>query len=78
MPWLSRICAEVAANGEKTGHGRFSLADRALLFFATSINYLDRQVLGILKPLLKTELHIGEADYGTSSWRSRWPTRPAW
>ncbi len=35
-----------------------------LLFFATSINYLDRQVLGILKPLLKSDLHISESDYG--------------
>lgn len=50
--------------GKKPGMGGFRWLICALLFFATSINYLDRQVLGILKPLLKTELHIGEADYG--------------
>lgn len=35
-----------------------------LLFFATTINYIDRQVLGILKPVLDRELHIDQADYG--------------
>jgi ACS family hexuronate transporter-like MFS transporter len=35
----------------------------ALIFFATTINYLDRQIIGILKPLLDTELGIGEKDY---------------
>jgi ACS family hexuronate transporter-like MFS transporter len=35
----------------------------ALIFFATTINYLDRQVIGILKPLLESDLGIGEKDY---------------
>jgi ACS family hexuronate transporter-like MFS transporter len=35
-----------------------------LLFFATTINYVDRQVLGLLKPVLEKELHWREADYG--------------
>ncbi|GGE90296.1 MFS transporter [Sphingomonas prati] len=35
----------------------------ALLFFATTINYIDRQVIGILKPLLQTELGWTEVDY---------------
>ena len=35
-----------------------------LLFFATTINYIDRQVLGILKPLLEKDLGWNEADYG--------------
>ena len=35
----------------------------ALIFFATTVNYLDRQVIGILKPLLETDLGIGEKDY---------------
>lgn len=35
-----------------------------LVFFATTINYLDRQVIGILKPTLESELGIGEAEYG--------------
>ncbi|HMI47543.1 MAG TPA: hypothetical protein VK481_02635, partial [Gemmatimonadaceae bacterium] len=36
----------------------------ALLFVATTINYVDRQVLGILAPTLQHDLHWTEADYG--------------
>ncbi|MBL0770111.1 MFS transporter [Sphingopyxis sp. DHUNG17] len=36
----------------------------ALLFVATTINYLDRQLLGILKPVLDREIGWSEADYG--------------
>lgn len=36
----------------------------ALLFFATTINYVDRQVLGILKPELSTALGWNELQYG--------------
>lgn len=36
----------------------------ALLFFATTLNYLDRQVLGILAPDLQRTLHWSEVDYG--------------
>jgi MFS transporter, ACS family, hexuronate transporter len=35
----------------------------ALLFFATSINYLDRQVIGLLKPALEKEFTWTESDY---------------
>ncbi len=36
----------------------------ALLFFATTINYMDRQVIGLLKPVLEKEFFWSEADYG--------------
>jgi ACS family hexuronate transporter-like MFS transporter len=36
----------------------------ALLFFATTINYVDRQVLGILAPDLQKSIGWSEADYG--------------
>ena len=36
----------------------------ALLFFATTVNYIDRQVLSVLKPMLERELNWSEADYG--------------
>jgi ACS family hexuronate transporter-like MFS transporter len=36
----------------------------ALLFFATTINYIDRQVIGLLKPYITKDLHWDEADYG--------------
>ena len=42
----------------------------ALIFFATTVNYLDRQVIGILKPLLESDLGIGEKDYSHISWHS--------
>jgi len=35
-----------------------------LLFFASTINYLDRQTLSVLKPHLQTLLHWSESDYG--------------
>jgi len=34
------------------------------LFFATTINYLDRQVIGLLKPTLELEFNWTEIDYG--------------
>ncbi|MBO0951446.1 MFS transporter [Fibrella forsythiae] len=36
----------------------------ALLFFATTINYLDRQVISLLKPLLTAEFGWTESNYG--------------
>lgn len=36
----------------------------ALLFFATTINYIDRQVIGILKPFISSDLGWNESDYG--------------
>jgi ACS family hexuronate transporter-like MFS transporter len=35
-----------------------------LLFFATTINYIDRQILALLKPILDEELHWTNAQYG--------------
>src|SRR5580693_8216268 len=34
-----------------------------LLFFATTINYIDRQVIGVLKPTLSRDLGWSEQDY---------------
>ena len=36
----------------------------ALLFFATSINYIDRQVIGLLKPTLEKEFNWSDTTYG--------------
>ena len=46
----------------RVGHYRWRII--ALLFFATTINYIDRQVLGMLKPVITDDIHISEADYG--------------
>ncbi len=45
----------------KTGNYRWTVC--ALIFFATTVNYLDRQVIGILKPMLEADLGIGEKAY---------------
>lgn len=44
--------------------GRYRWVICALLFFATTINYIDRQVIGILKPTLMSELGWSQVDYG--------------
>ena len=44
--------------------GKFRWVICGLLFFATTINYVDRQVLGILAPDLQKEIGWSELDYG--------------
>jgi MFS transporter, ACS family, hexuronate transporter len=46
----------------RTGNYRWGIV--ALLFFATTINYIDRQIIGILKPYISGELGWSESDYG--------------
>ena len=46
----------------KSGYVRWVIC--ALLFFAATINYIDRQVIGILKPTLQAEFGWSELDYG--------------
>ncbi len=47
---------------QKIGKYRWTVV--ALLFFATTINYLDRQVIGLLKPTLENAFSWSETDYG--------------
>ena len=35
----------------------------SLLFFATTINYIDRQIIGLLKPVLEVEFNWSEKDF---------------
>jgi ACS family hexuronate transporter-like MFS transporter len=46
---------------ERIGRRRWLIC--ALLFFAATINYIDRQVIGILKPTLQTEIGWTEIEY---------------
>jgi ACS family hexuronate transporter-like MFS transporter len=46
----------------KAGRYRWSII--ALLFFATTVNYIDRTMLGLLAPDLGRELGWNESDYG--------------
>src|SRR5262245_31090263 len=49
------------------GVGRVRWGICALLFFATTINYVDRSVLGVLAPLLRTEIGWTDSQYGRIS-----------
>jgi len=49
---------------EKIKVGNYRWVVVALLFFATTINYLDRQIIGLLKPTLAAQFHWTEIDYG--------------
>ena len=44
--------------------GNYRWAICALLFVCTTINYIDRNALGVLKPILEGELGWQEVDYG--------------
>ena len=48
----------------KAAVGKYRWRIVGLLFFATSLNYIDRQVLGILKPFIAEDLGWNEIDYG--------------
>ncbi len=43
--------------------GKYRWTIVVLLFFATSINYIDRQVIGLLKPTLAQDFGWTETDY---------------
>jgi ACS family hexuronate transporter-like MFS transporter len=54
--------ATVETAGQRIGRYRWVIC--ALLFFATTVNYVDRQVLGILSTDLKAAIGWTEVDYG--------------
>src|SRR5258708_36713779 len=43
--------------------GRYRWTICSLLFFATTINYLDRAVISLLKSTLTDQLHWNDGDY---------------
>lgn len=49
--------------GPSSSAGRQRWVVCALLFFAATVNYIDRQVIGLLKPTLQADLHWDEIDY---------------
>jgi ACS family hexuronate transporter-like MFS transporter len=52
----------VSIGAGRVGHVRWLIC--ALLFFAATVNYMDRQVIGLLKPTLQAQLGWTELDYG--------------
>ena len=51
----------VAVSATRVGYYRWVIC--GLLFFAATINYIDRQIVGILKPTLQTQFGWSEIDY---------------
>jgi ACS family hexuronate transporter-like MFS transporter len=45
-------------------NGRYRWLICGLLFLATTINYMDRQILSLLKPILDDQLHWTNAEFG--------------
>ncbi|SDM56240.1 MFS transporter [Siphonobacter aquaeclarae] len=56
---------QVGAPPASTKMGNFRWTVVALLFFATTINYVDRQIIGLLKPTLEKEFNWTESDYSS-------------
>ncbi|MCV5950037.1 MFS transporter, partial [Escherichia coli] len=53
-----------AAAAEAAGRvGRYRWVICGLLFAATAINYVDRQMIGVLKPTIEKELGWSETTY---------------
>lgn len=50
-----------SARDQRVGYYRWVIC--ALLFLAATVNYIDRQVIGILKPTLQAEFGWSEMDY---------------
>jgi ACS family hexuronate transporter-like MFS transporter len=51
-----------SASPFKLRHLRWAIC--GLLFFASTINYIDRQTISVLKPHLQSLMHWSESDYG--------------
>src|SRR4051794_24103997 len=51
-------------SGGAAGVGRYRWLVCALLFFATTVNYMDRQILSLLKPILDSQLRWTNAQFG--------------
>jgi MFS transporter, ACS family, hexuronate transporter len=54
--------SDIGEMAAKAGRYRWTIV--ALLFFATTVNYIDRTMLGLLKPDLAREMNWSEDDYG--------------
>ena len=57
------VAEDISEAGVPGRVGRYRWAICALLFFAITINYVDRQIVGVLKPLLEKEFDWSESDY---------------
>src|SRR5512140_723527 len=63
---MPHTAMQPATSGTQTlppGIGRFRWLICAVLFLGTTVNYVDRQVIGLLKPTLETQFQWTETDY---------------
>ncbi|HEY2783315.1 MAG TPA: MFS transporter [Steroidobacteraceae bacterium] len=60
---ISPAAQPLAASGSPGKVGNYRWLIVGLLFAATAINYVDRQMIGVLKPTLQSELKWSELDY---------------
>ncbi len=54
----------VSSEARPSGIGRYRWLVCSLLFFATTVNYIDRQILSLLKPILDVELGWTNEQFG--------------
>src|ERR1044071_891456 len=62
LPLSRDIPTTAAPATTRVGRVRWTIC--GLLFLAATINYIDRQVIGILKPTLQAQFGWTEIDYG--------------
>jgi ACS family hexuronate transporter-like MFS transporter len=59
---LQQVSEDQDSGKLNIGHVRWTIC--AMLFAATSINYMDRQVISLLKPTLQQSIGLTEVNYG--------------
>ena len=60
---IASVSAQPSPSGQVPKYGNWRWIICGLLFFAATFNYIDRQVIAILKPTLQQDLHWSELDY---------------
>ncbi|MFT4111135.1 MFS transporter [Silvibacterium sp.] len=63
MSSTEKLSADPLADASEANRGRVRWTICAMLFFATSINYMDRQVIALLKPTLAVKIGLTELNY---------------
>src|SRR5437588_10092456 len=58
---VAQVPVAVPAGVPVIGHYRWIICGR--VFFAATVNYIDRKLIGLLRPILQTELHWNDIDY---------------
>jgi MFS transporter, ACS family, hexuronate transporter len=61
---MTTLANALADGARQSAVGRYRWLICALLFLATTINYIDRQILSLLKPILDVELGWTNAQFG--------------